>query len=165
MPAGSLNEQLVTYLADVHSTEENALKQLETGASAVGLPQLAQALREHLEETREHERLIAQRLEAHGAGPSKLKDLAQKGGAMAAGALAKSAPDTTGKIAIQAFAFEHLEIASYRLLRTVAERAGDQETARVADRIIAEEQAAADKLDALLEQAAEHDIAQQEQAA
>jgi ferritin-like metal-binding protein YciE len=78
--------------------------------------------------------------------------MAQKGAVT--GAVAGAAPDTTGKIAIQAFAFEHLEIASYRMLRTVAERAGDQETVRVSERILEEERAAAEKLSGLLEGAA-----------
>jgi len=118
-------------------------------------------LREHLAETEEQERLVRERLEAYAATPSKVKDLAQKGGAMASGALAKSAPDTTGKIAIQAYAFEHLEIASYRMLRTVAERAGDQETVQMAERILDQERAAADKLDGLIEQVAVSGLPQQ----
>ncbi|MFZ0043127.1 MAG: DUF892 family protein [Solirubrobacteraceae bacterium] len=158
MPGDNLQEQLVKYLTDVHSTEENALAQLRTGSESVDDPQLAQVFREHLAETEEHERLITQRLEAYDASPSKLKDIAQKGGAMASGMLAKSAPDTDGKMAIQAYAFEHLEIASYRMLRLVAQRAGDQETVQVAEQILQQEQSAAQKLEGLLDQVAEHDL-------
>ena len=84
---------------------------------------------------------------------------------MVTGTVAKAAPDTTGKLAIQAYAFEHLEIASYRMLRVVAERAGDQETARVAEQILAQEQEAASKLDALLEEVSAYDVDQQQAAA
>jgi ferritin-like metal-binding protein YciE len=158
-------EQLVSYLTDVHSTEENALTQLKAGAETAGHPRLADAFREHLAETQEHERLVRERLEAYDAEPSKLKDAAQKGGAMLTGTVAKAAPDTTGKLAIQAYAFEHLEIASYRMLRVVAERAGDEETARVAEQILAQEQEAASKLDALLEEVSAYDVDQQQAAA
>lgn len=154
MPADDIREQIVKYLTDVHSTEENAISQLRTGADSVHDDQLAQVLRAHLQETEEHERLVRTRLQALGAGPSKLKDVAQKGVAAVGGALSAAAPDTTGKIAIQAFAMEHLEIASYRSLRTVAEHAGDTETAALAQRILAQEQTAAEQVDALLEQAA-----------
>jgi ferritin-like metal-binding protein YciE len=154
MPTDDIKEQLVKYLTDVHSTEENAITQLRSGAEAVEDAQLSQALREHLAETEEHERLVRGRLEAHDASPSKMKDMAQKGAAAMTGAVAGAAPDTTGKIAIQAFAFEHLEIASYRMLRTVAERAGDQDTVQVSERILEEERAAAEKLSGLLEDAA-----------
>jgi ferritin-like metal-binding protein YciE len=154
MPADDIREQIVKYLTDVHSTEENAADQLRTGADSVHDGQLAQVLRDHLQETEEHERLIRARLEALDASPSKLKDIAQKGAAAVGGALSGAAPDTTGKVAIQAFATEHLEIASYRSLRAVAQYAGDTETAALAERILVQEQAAAEKLDALLDRAA-----------
>ena len=154
MPTDDLQEQIVKYLTDVHSTEENAANQLRTGADAVQDEQLAQVLRQHLGETEEHERLVRERLEALGSSPSKLKDVAQKGIAAMGGAMSGAAPDTTGKIAIQAFATEHLEIASYRSLRAAALQAGDSETAAMAERILVDEQAAAQKLDGLLEQAA-----------
>jgi ferritin-like metal-binding protein YciE len=52
--------------------------------------------------------------------------------------------ESPGRNARDGFATEHLEIASYELLRRVAEKAGDEETARVAQDIIAEEQKMAD---------------------
>jgi ferritin-like metal-binding protein YciE len=154
-------EKLVDYLTDMHSTEQNALAQLRTGVETAGHPELAEVFREHLAETERHEQLVSERLEALDASPSKLKDAAQKGGAMIAGATAKAAPDTTGKLAIQAFATEHLEIAAYRMLGVVAEAAGDQETVRVAEQILAEEEAAAAKLDGLLESVSEYDLREQ----
>jgi ferritin-like metal-binding protein YciE len=153
-----LQKQLVNYLQDVHALEQNAIAQLRTGADQAGDQALKDAFSEHLRETEEHERLIAQRLETYGEKPSTLKDLAQKGGALLTGTIAKAAPDTTGKLAIQAYAFEHMEIASYRMLRVVAERAGDQETVQIADRILAEEQSAASKLETLLEPVANFDL-------
>lgn len=161
MPADDLQQQLVKYLEDVHSTEQNAISQLRDGADSADDQELASAFRQHLAETEEHERLISQRLEAHGASPSSLKDGAQKGAAKVTGMLAKAAPDTSGKLAIQAYAFEHLEIASYRMLREVAHRAGDTQTVAVAERILTQEQAAAKHIGGLLEQVAEHDLERQ----
>jgi ferritin-like metal-binding protein YciE len=154
MPTDDIQQQIVKYLTDMHSTEENAIAQLRTGAEAVDDQRLSQVLREHLAETENHERLVRERLEALDASPSKLKDMAQKGAASLLGGVAGAAPDTTGKVAIQAFATEHLEIAAYRSLHAVAERAGDVETAQLADRILNEERAAAEKLDGLIEEAA-----------
>jgi ferritin-like metal-binding protein YciE len=161
MPADDLQQQLVKYLEDVHSTEQNAISQLRDGADSAEDQELASAFRQHLAETEEHERLISERLEAYGASPSSLKDSAQKGAAKLTGMLAKAAPDTSGKLAIQAYSFEHLEIASYRMLREVAQRAGDEQTVAVAERILTQEQAAAKKIGGLLEQVAEHDLERQ----
>jgi ferritin-like metal-binding protein YciE len=161
MAADDLQQQLVKYLEDVHSTEQNAISQLRDGADSADDQELASVFREHLAETEEHERMIGQRLDAYGASPSSLKDTAQKGAAKLTGMVVKSAPDTSGKLAIQAYSFEHLEIASYRMLREVAHRAGDEQTVAVAERILAQEQAAAKKISGLLEQVAENDLERQ----
>ncbi|MBV9944488.1 MAG: DUF892 family protein [Solirubrobacterales bacterium] len=161
MPADDLQQQLVKYLEDVHSTEQNAITQLRDGADSADDQELASAFRQHLAETEEHERLISERLEAYGASPSSLKDNAQKGAAKLTGMVAKAAPDSSGKLAIQAYSFEHLEIASYRMLREVAQRAGDEQTVAVAERILTQEQAAAKRISGLLEQVAEHDLERQ----
>jgi ferritin-like metal-binding protein YciE len=55
-------------------------------------------------------------------------------------------PDTPAKLAGFAYAFEHLEVAAYELLRRVADRAGDAETVAEADRILAEERRAAERI-------------------
>jgi ferritin-like metal-binding protein YciE len=158
MADNELQDQLMSYLRDMHSTEQNALTQLRTGADQAGEPALRQVFEQHLAETEQHARLVAECLDRHGENTSTLKDVAQKGGAMLSGMAAKAAPDTTGKLAIQAFAFEHLEIASYRMLAVVAQRAGDEQTVQVARQILEQEQAAADKLGSLLEQVAEYDL-------
>ena len=64
-------------------------------------------------------------------------------------------PDTPGKLAAFAYAFEHLEIGGYEQLKRVAERAGDAETAKTADAILAEERAAAEKLAGAFDRAAQ----------
>jgi ferritin-like metal-binding protein YciE len=56
--------------------------------------------------------------------------------------------EQAGRNARDGFATEHMEIASYELLRRIAERAGDEETAAAAREIIEEEQAMADKIEA-----------------
>jgi ferritin-like metal-binding protein YciE len=153
-----LQDRLISYLEDVHSLEESALAQLRTGVGNVDHEGLREAFRQHLTETEEHERLIAERLESYGNTRSALKDLAQKGHAMASGLVAKVAPDTAGKLAIQAYAFEHWEIASYRMLIVAAQDADDQQTIQVARQILQQEEMAARTLDGLLESVAEYDL-------
>jgi ferritin-like metal-binding protein YciE len=160
MASAELQQQLVNYLTDVHSLEQNAIQMLKTGSEQAGDEALKEAFSRHLAETEEHEALIKRCLENYGESSSMMKDMAQKGGAMMSGMMAKAAPDTTGKLAAQAYAFEHLEIASYRMLRVVAEQAGDQETTRVAGQILEQETSAARQLEGLLEQVARYDLHQ-----
>ena len=138
-----LGEQLDKYIADAHAIEQQALQVLEAGPGLVDDEGLAALFREHLEETRGHEEQVAQRLEERGADPSKVKDLALRAGGLSIGGFFGVQPDTTAKLAGFAFAFEHLEIAAYELLSRVATKAGDGETERMAQEILAEERAAA----------------------
>ena len=55
-------------------------------------------------------------------------------------------PDTSGKLAAFAYAFEHLEIAGYEELKRVARKVGDEETIHMAEIILGSERAAAQKL-------------------
>ena len=144
--ADDIQSELVGYLTDAHSIEAQALQLLEAGPAMAGLQELAEVFRDHLDETREQQRLVEQRLRTLGESPSRFQNIGMRLGGANLGALFAAQPDTPAKLAGFAFAFEHLEIAAYELLRRVAQRAGDQETAEVAERIAAEERAAADRI-------------------
>jgi ferritin-like metal-binding protein YciE len=138
-----LDEQLNDYLADAHAIEQQALQLLEAGPGLVDDDGLGALFEKHLEESRGHARLVSERLEARDGGASKLKDLALRAGGLNIGAFFGAQPDTTPKLAGFAYAFEHLEIAAYELLKRVAARAGDEQTVRVAETILAEERGVA----------------------
>jgi ferritin-like metal-binding protein YciE len=108
-----------------------------------GNQRLADAYEAHLAQTREHADRIRARLEAHGDGPSRLKDAAMRLGGLNWGMFFMAHPDTPGKLAAFAYAFEHLEIGGYEQLLRVARRAGDTDTVAVAETILAEEVLAA----------------------
>jgi ferritin-like metal-binding protein YciE len=101
---------------------------------------------EHLAETRDHERRLTERLRDRGSQPSRVQDAALRTGGFGAGGFFGAQPDTPAKLAGFAFAFEHIECASYELLQRVAERAGDTATAQVARSILGEERAMAARL-------------------
>jgi len=153
------DEQLVKYLADVHSIELQALAQLRAAPKIAGEERLCQAFEQHLVETEDQERRVRERLEALGGEPSKLKDAAGAGGGWAMVAFAASQPDTPGKLTMHAFSYEHMEIAAYELLRRLAERAGDEETARMAADIAAEERRMAKRLEQSFDSAVEASLA------
>jgi ferritin-like metal-binding protein YciE len=141
-----MREQLRKYLADAHAIEAQALQLLEKGQDLAGDPELARIYAEHLDETRDHQALVRARLEELGGSPTPLKDAGMRVGALNWGAFFAAQPDTPGKLAAFAFAFEHLEIAGYEELKRLAQRAGDQPTVAVVDRILAQERAAATKI-------------------
>ena len=138
-----LQERLVTYLADAHALEQQSIGLLQRAVGVAGASDLEAAYRAHLEESRGHLERIEGRLEALDAGPSAVKDAAMRLGAMNWATFFKAHPDTPGKVAAFAYAFEHLEMAGYEQLLRVAELAGDDDTTMLAQTILAEERAAA----------------------
>jgi ferritin-like metal-binding protein YciE len=153
--AEDVGSDLVKYLRDAHALEAQALQLLETGPRIAGFDALAEVFRDHLDQTREHQRLVDERLAAHGSRPARFHAGAMRVGALNLGTFFKAQPDTPAKLAGFAYAFEALETAAYELLRRVAMRAGDEETSAMAERILAEEQAAAERVAGTWDAAAE----------
>src|SRR5215217_2223434 len=155
MPDRTLNEQLTKYLTDVHSIEVQALAQMRAAPGIAGDERLAAVFREHLDETREQERLVEQQLEARGADTSTLKDIAGRVGGWAMIAFARLNPDTPGKLTAHAFSYEHMEVAAYELLARAAGHAGEQPVVDLAHRICLQERAMAERLAAHFDVAVE----------
>jgi ferritin-like metal-binding protein YciE/nucleoside-diphosphate-sugar epimerase len=149
------DEQIVKYLADVHSIELQALAQLRAAPKIAEDERLGEAFEQHLVETEGQERRVRERLEALGGKPSKLKDAAGTAGGWGMVAFAASQPDTPGKLVMHAFSYEHMELAAYELLKRLAERAGDDETARMAADIAAQEGQMAERLERSFDTAVE----------
>src|SRR3954469_19088947 len=162
MTTRPIDEQLVKYLTDAHSIEEQALAQMRAAPDIAGDPGLADAFRAHLTETERHERLVRERLDAHGASPSKLKDAVMAVGGKGFVLFARSQPDTTGKLTAHALSYEHMECAAYELLIRIADRAGDTETSALAARIRDEEAAMAERLEGSFDRAVEASLREQD---
>jgi ferritin-like metal-binding protein YciE len=144
--AQTIESQLITYLKDAHALEQMSLQMTEAAAKAVDDAQLRDLFEHHHGETEEHERLIQERLEAHGESPSKLKELGGRFAAMAKAVEATGPSDTPGRLTRDGYVQEHTEIAAYELLCRVADRAGDTKTADVARRILENERQTAEKI-------------------
>jgi ferritin-like metal-binding protein YciE/nucleoside-diphosphate-sugar epimerase len=149
------DEQLVKYLADVHSIELQALAQLRAAPAIAGDERIAEPFERHLVETEDQERRVSERLEALGGSPSKLKDAAGAAGGWGMVAFAASQPDTPGKLVAHAYSYEHMELAAYELLRRLAERDEDEETERMAAGIAEEEGRMAGRLEDCFDAAVE----------
>jgi len=146
MAPENLEEQLIKYLTDAHSIEQQALVQMRAAPKLAGDDRIARIFSEHLSETEGHERTIASLLERHDASPSKLKDIVGTLTGAGFGAFAAAQPDTPGKLVAHAFSYEHMEEAAYHLLRPLAEQVGDAEAAAAAAEIEAQERRMAERL-------------------
>lgn len=153
--------QLVKYLTDAHSIEEQALVQMRRAPDLVE-GRLSESFRRHLGETESQERRVRERLRAHGASPSRLKDAAGKGGGFGMVLFARSQPDTPTKLALHAFSYEHMEVAAYELLARAAREAGDAETVAMAEEIADEEREMAARIAAGFDEAVEQGLGEVE---
>ena len=142
----TVDEQLTKYLTDAHSIEQQALVQMKEAPGIAGDPQLSSIFQQHLTETEDHGRLVRERLEARGASPAVIKDLAGAITGKGFALFARLQPDTPGKLVTHAFSYEHMELAAYELMGSVARRAGDEQTAQTARRIEMQERAMAERL-------------------
>ena len=149
-----LQTQLVKYLTDAHALEQNSLQGLRSAATHTSDAAFKQRLERHIAETERHKELLEQRLEALGESPSKVKDAAQGMAGAAKQAVDAARPDSSGKVARDAYVAESLEIVSYELLKRVATTAGDQASAAVAEQILREERAMRDDIEASLDRLA-----------
>ena len=149
------NSDLVSYLQDAHAMEQQSLQMLEAAVKVAGDPQLKALYSGHVRETQEHLRLVEERLEAKDASRSLLKDLTGRATALGLGGSLVAQSDTPARLVAVAYAFEHFEIASYELLKRVADGVGDKDTVDAVERILVNERQAAEKL------AASYDLALQ----
>lgn len=140
--ATSARENLIAWLRDAHAMEEQAETMLSAQYERLeNYPEVKARIGQHIEETKQHAMLIKGCLDRLGEGHSALKDVAGKG---MGGVFAS---DEVVKGTLAGYTFEHMEIASYRILLTTAEYVGDQETASVCQRILNEEMAMAQWLE------------------
>jgi ferritin-like metal-binding protein YciE len=148
--------KLVQWLNEAHVKEA----ELEIAlAGHIGLTEKAtykKRLQQHLKETREHKRLVARRIKALGGQPSagpaipaapkvvgsvagKAK-AAVKGQVAAARALVTDQADTHVRNLQEELREEHVEIALYLRIETLATEVGDTDTAKLAKGIRRDEE-------------------------
>ena len=148
MASDQLKEQLVKHIDDAYAMEQNVLRMLDSMIGTTEDPEIKDELRHHKLETERHAERMQQRLEAHDATPSLVKEAGGLAGALLKSVVDLARGEKAGRNARDGYATEHLEIASYQLLERIAQRAGDEETAEAARENRRDEEAMAKKLDA-----------------
>jgi ferritin-like metal-binding protein YciE len=147
MSADQLKEQLVKHIDEAYAMEQNVLRMLDGMIETTEDEEIKSELRQHKLETERHADRMRQRLEAHGATPSMVKEAGGIAGALMKSVVDMARPEKAGRNARDGYTTEHMEIAAYQLLSRVAQRAGDEETAAAARENLADEEAMAQKLD------------------
>jgi len=138
-----LQSQLIKHIDEAHALEQTVARMLDGLIANADDPEVIDRLEHHKLETQQHESAMRRRLEAHGAQPSMVRQAAGMLEAMFKMPLDLLRGEKSGRTARDAYTTEHLEIASYELLRRVAERAGDEETAVACRDILEQERAMA----------------------
>ena len=141
-----LRAQLIKHIDEGIAMEQNVLRMLDGMIQTTDDQEIKEQLRQHKLETERHSDRLRDRLSAHGATPSVIKEAGGVLGALMKIPLDMVRPEKAGRNARDAFATEHMEIASYELLERIATRAGDEETAEVARQNRGDEQAMAQRI-------------------
>jgi ferritin-like metal-binding protein YciE len=140
-------DQLVKHIDEAYAMEQGVLRMLDGMIRTTDDAEIKQDLQHHRVETEEQASRLRRRLEANGASPSIVREAGGMIGALMKGVLDATRNEKAGRNARDAYATEHMEIASYELLERVARRAGDEETAAVARQNLLEEEAMARKIE------------------
>jgi ferritin-like metal-binding protein YciE len=146
-------DTLIAWLKDAHAMEQSAINILEKQSKRLEhYPRMEAKVKEHLGVTRQQADKVKACLERHGADTSTMKDLM----ARFTGTMNALGSSTAGDEAVKAhmadYAFEHMEIASYRILIATAKHVGDVQTQRVCEEILSQEEEMADWLGQELEE-------------
>jgi ferritin-like metal-binding protein YciE len=138
----------ITGLKNAHALERQALSIMEPQVARIeNYPEMADRLREHIQETHGQIDRIDQLLDMFDAKASALKDMATS----MAGGMAAMGHSVFGdeiiKNSFANYAFEHFEIASYKSLITMAEDGGFRDATAFLNQNLREEQAMAEWID------------------
>ncbi len=124
---------LVKCLEDVYALEAHLVQVLSDHAKdAQDEPQIRQKIEQHLRETELHRDRIEQRLNALGGSKPGFKAAVSNIMGQVIGGVSGARANVLAKNARDEYASEHMEIASYVELITLAQAVGDQDTVRTA---------------------------------
>ncbi len=150
--AQSKKDTLIAGLRNAYALESQALATLDNVQNRLyHYPEFKEGVQQHLEETRQQQKLVEECLQRFDQGPSALKETTGLIAGNMQAMLNSVATDAVLKNLFALYSFEHLEIATYRSLITMAEACGEGEVADTCRKILGQEETAASKLERLIE--------------
>ena len=141
-------ETFADWLRDAHAMEKQALTMLSgQEARLEHYPDLRALISRHARETEGQIDVLQGILDRYGESRSLMKDMAGRMTAMGQSLAGMMASDEVVKGALAGYTFEHMEIASYRILIATAQHLGDSQAATALQGILDQEIAMADALE------------------
>jgi ferritin-like metal-binding protein YciE len=149
-------ERLLRYLEDAWAVEKALVGSLQDMANATQDPKISALFKEHALVTHEQEERLEARIRALGGDINKGKGVVNTvlGKLSELAHLFHDEEDKTTQNLIKGFATENFETGMYESLRAYAGAIGDDETAALAQDLMAQEKEAARKVWALIAPAA-----------
>ncbi|MFB9949493.1 ferritin-like domain-containing protein [Rhizobium puerariae] len=147
-------DNFLAWLRAAHAMEEQGITMLIDQSRRIeSYPDLKARIVQHLHETEAHAQALKDLLDRFSgwSGAVTLKDMAARLAAKAQGVGGMLVSDEIVKGAMASYAFEHLEIANYRVLIAAADELEEKEAKAVFESILGEEVAMADWLEANLD--------------
>jgi ferritin-like metal-binding protein YciE len=147
MKLNTLEEVFIDHIRDLYDAEKSLVKALPKMAKAADSEELADAIRNHLEETKNHVTRLEQVFEKFDEKPrakacKAMRGLIEEGGEAAS----EDGPLSDLAIIAAAQKVEHYEISAYGTAKAWAEKLGNQEAAKLLGETLEEERAADSKL-------------------
>ena len=134
------NATVSLWLRDAHAMESQSVQMLTSQLpSLVGFPEFHRSIKAHAELSREQRERLGSRIAGLGQVSSVLRDSLGVALGLTAPMMIAALPDNVARSAVANYAFEHLEIGTYRALIGLAEEADDRETRQLAESILAQE--------------------------
>ncbi|MDP9196327.1 MAG: ferritin-like domain-containing protein [Pseudomonadota bacterium] len=134
-------QNLVHWLRDAYAMEHQAIEMMERQADRIkNYPELKERISRHVQETKNQAERLEQCLKRLGEDTSVFKTTMGKmvGFAQAMSGLFVSDEIVKGSVA--GYVFEHYEIGNYKVLIAAAQKAGEEEIARICGEILKEEE-------------------------
>ena len=142
------SEHLIEWLRDAHAAEKQSEKMLSLFCDRLeSYPALKAQITKHIEETRGQAERLETCLEKFGKSKSTVKDIGGKLLGMSQSLSGVFVEDEVIKGLLACYTFEHMEIASYRILVAAADACGDAAIRKACEASLAEEIAMANWLD------------------